>query len=145
MRKSIPAIPKLQAGAALIVALILLLVITMLGISAVSTSRLEILMAGNSQFSQQAFQAAESAIEAEIALGDLSTSLNRSSAYNYPNNASANTQTNYVIAGEVPAGGYSLGASFKAYHFETDATGTAPRNATSRHRQGFYIVGPGGS
>ena len=143
MQNFIPEHTKKQSGAALIVALVLLLVITMLGISAVSTSSLEILMAGNSQYSQQAFQAAESAIESEIALGNLSTSLNRISAYSYPNDASASTQTQYVIAGEVPAGGYSLGAGFQAYHFETDATAAAPRRATSRHRQGFYIVGPG--
>lgn len=143
MQNFIPENPKKQTGAALIVALILLLVITMLGVSAVSTSSLEILMAGNSQYSQQAFQAAESAIESEIALGNLSTSLNRVGAYSYPNNASASTQTGYVIAGEVPAGGYSLGAGFQAYHFETAVTAAAPRSATSRHRQGFYIVGPG--
>lgn len=132
-----------QSGAALIVALILLLVITMLAISTVGTSRLEILMAGNTQYGLQAFQAAESAIEAEINRGGLSTNLDRQTTYNYPSDADATTDTDYIISSEVPTGGYSLGAGFKAYHFEIDADGTAPRNAKSDQRQGFYIVGPG--
>ncbi|HLU62460.1 MAG TPA: PilX N-terminal domain-containing pilus assembly protein, partial [Gammaproteobacteria bacterium] len=58
--------PRQQRGAALFVALILLIVITILAVSTMGTSRLELRMAGNTQFSVHAFQAAQSAIENRI-------------------------------------------------------------------------------
>ncbi len=52
-----------QRGAVLAVALILLLVITIVGLSTVQTTGLEEKMAANSQFKNMAFQASETAIE----------------------------------------------------------------------------------
>ena len=40
--------------------------------------------------------------------------------------------------------GYSLGSGFQAYHFVIDSTGYSAGGAQSDHRQGFYVVGPGG-
>jgi len=53
---------KPQQGAALITSLIILLVLTVLGVSAMSTSSLEELMAGNLRDQVVSFQAAESAL-----------------------------------------------------------------------------------
>ena len=44
-----------QRGATLIVGLILLMVLTVLGVSGMNTSRMEVRMAGNTQFRQDAF------------------------------------------------------------------------------------------
>ena len=52
-----------QRGAALITSLIILLVLTVLGVSAMSTSSLEELMAGNLRDQDLSFQAAEAALK----------------------------------------------------------------------------------
>lgn len=64
-----------QNGAALVVGLMLLLLATFLATAAMNNSTLQIRMASNSQSSNQAFQAAESAIDSkvtEISAGDTS-------------------------------------------------------------------------
>src|SRR5690606_37277184 len=63
-----------QRGAALVVGLILLMVLTVLAISGMNTSTLELQMAGNTQFSENAFQAAETGIEVALAAGVTDTS-----------------------------------------------------------------------
>jgi len=55
-------IPKKQQGVVLIVALIMLLVITILGVSAVKRSSIGTQVAGNSMYSMLVYQGAESAI-----------------------------------------------------------------------------------
>lgn len=58
-----------QRGVVLIVALVLLLVVTLLGVAVMSGSALDMKMANNSQERQQAFNAAEAALsQAEAAL-----------------------------------------------------------------------------
>lgn len=54
--------PQRQQGMALVMALVFLLLLTMLGVTALSTSSLEEKMAGNSKDRGVAFQAAESAL-----------------------------------------------------------------------------------
>jgi type IV pilus assembly protein PilX len=55
-----------ESGAALVVGLILLLVLTILAISGMTTASLELQMAGNEQYQERAFQSAESGIEQAI-------------------------------------------------------------------------------
>ncbi len=55
---------RLQTGATLIICLMLLLVMTLLGISAVTTTTMEEKMAGNVRNAHMAFQAAEAALRA---------------------------------------------------------------------------------
>ena len=52
-----------QRGAALVVGMILLMVLTLLAISGMNTATLELQMAGNAQYSENAFQASETGIE----------------------------------------------------------------------------------
>ena len=61
--------PERQRGAALVIGLILLLVLTVLAISGVNSASLEFFMAGNEQFRQNAFQAAETGIERALVNG----------------------------------------------------------------------------
>jgi type IV pilus assembly protein PilX len=55
--------PGRQTGAALVVGLLLLLVLTVLAVSGMTTATLELQMAGNEQYQERAFQAADAAIE----------------------------------------------------------------------------------
>ena len=139
-----------QGGAALIVGLILLLVLTILAVSGVMTSNLELRMVRNTQSQERAFQTAEVAIEDALANSALSTSVpvNQALMAN-PNSVDDHYQYSLQFVGETPLGtgmtGYSIGTSFTSYHFQVDATATGPDNALAQHRQSFYIVGPGGS
>ena len=76
MRPSRPvriAAPRRQRGAVLIIALMFLVLLTIIGVSGISSTTVEERMAGNSRDREAAFQAAESALrDAEI---DLETSI----------------------------------------------------------------------
>ena len=61
---------KAQSGAALIISLILLMVLTVLAISTMRTASLELLMAGNAQYRENAFRLAQSGIDAVMRRGD---------------------------------------------------------------------------
>jgi type IV pilus assembly protein PilX len=64
-----------QRGAALIIGLLLLLVLTLLAVSGMRSASEELIMAGNEQYRQNAFQGAEAGIERAIQDGgfDMST------------------------------------------------------------------------
>ena len=64
-----------QSGAALVIGLLLLLVLTILAISGMTTASLEMLMAGNEQYQERAFQAADSAVERAITAGIYNTNV----------------------------------------------------------------------
>jgi type IV pilus assembly protein PilX len=151
--------PRRQRGAALVIGLILLLVLTILAVSGVVTSTLELRMVGNQQQQERAFQAADTGIERALA-GDvpLTTSitptpvpLTEVERYTGSGTADASGDTfegslRYMgdaAATSVP--GYSLGAGLLSYHFQVEITGTSSGGAVSQHVQGFYIVGPGGA
>lgn len=143
MRRRPPVPRSAQQGAALIIGLILLLVMTLLAVAGMSGATLQLVMTGNVQYAQQAFQAAEAGIENEIAAGGFTSTLDRAATYEVGTGLEAETTTKYQTSTPVPAGGYSIGAGFQAHHFEIRSTGTAPRGAESVHVQGFYVVGPG--
>jgi type IV pilus assembly protein PilX len=63
-----------QRGAALVVGLLLLVVLTLLAISGMTTATLELQMAGNEQYQERAFQAADAGIEEAVQSGIYSTS-----------------------------------------------------------------------
>jgi len=135
-----------QRGAALVVGMILLLVLTLLAISGMNTSTLELQMAGNAQSSQNAFQAAETGIERAMSSGDYDTNSETpvDSPEGHFETVMRYNKKNGVT--DIPEGGYSMGVGtgFKAYHFEITSTGTAERGATSTHVQSFYIKGQAG-
>jgi type IV pilus assembly protein PilX len=146
----IGGMPSREGGAALVVGLILLMVLTILAVSGVMTSTLELRMVGNTQLQERAFQAAEVAVEDALANPVLSTSVPFTQP-TIPNPNSPYDQYSYQLqfVGEAPVGtgmtGYSIGAGFTTYHFQVDATGTAPGNALAQHVQSFFIVGPSGN
>ncbi len=144
-----------QRGAALVISLILLLVLTILGVVGMSTATLELAMAGNMQYQNGAFEAADSIVESEILRTDIAPltmpgplpiiPANVGFEYRDADNrlvATASANTNYM--GLSGAAGWQLGGavSFSAFHFEINGTATAPQGATANHRQGFFVVGP---
>jgi len=137
-----------QKGAALVVGLILLVVLTILAVSGVFTSTMELRMVRNTQSQERAFQASEVAIEDALANPVLSTS----AAFNQatiavPNSPGDTYSYGLQFVGQTPLGtgmtGYSIGSAFQAYHFQVDATGNGPDSGVAQHTQSFYVVGPG--
>jgi type IV pilus assembly protein PilX len=141
-----------QNGAALVIGLILLLVLTILAVSGVMSSTLELRMVGNQQQQERAFQAAELGIEEAMSVPNFSTTATLSQARTEVDPAAEDAvdeyewQLRYVAESTMPAvpTGYSLGAGFQAYHFVANSTGYSAAGAESAHTQGFYVVGPGG-
>lgn len=154
-RYSHPGVRFRQSGTALVVGLILLMVLTLLAISGMNTATLELQMAGNFQYSQSAFQAAEVGIERAMQATGLSTSGTAvtttrtqvpGASAEYYESVTRFTWPNGITP--VPTGGYSMGSGgtgFSAYHFDVASTGTSARNARSVNTQSFYVVGPSGS
>ena len=135
--------PTRQRGAALVIGLVLLLVMTLLGITGLSSSTFDLAMAGNSQNAQSSFQAAESTIEVELRLGAAGTDAPRvNENYDFGGGARGRAETGFQ-ASRLPPPGYSL-TEFQADHYLITSTGTAARSASSTHLQGFYVVVPGG-
>lgn len=142
-----------QEGAALVIGLLLLLVLTLLAISGITTATLELQMAGNQQYQQRAFQAAETAIEQAIETATFNTSVpsTATDAPVAPDDPDNNDTYDYVMSYDtengstsVPGGGYSLGTGFQAYHFNIEAVGRSERGARAEHGQSVYIIGPQG-
>ena len=141
------AVRSRQSGAALVVGLILMLVMTVLGVSGMNTATLELMMASNAQSQQQAFQAAETGIDIAISQGNFSTLASSVVAPTAIGDGVTEAETTFQLTTPVPDISFSIGVgtgSVQAFHFDAVAVGAGPRDAVSTHTQSFYIVGPGG-
>jgi len=67
---------KRQQGAALIIGLLLLVVITILAVSGMNTATTELALARNDQTYENAFQSAETGLETALAQGNWNTAIN---------------------------------------------------------------------
>jgi type IV pilus assembly protein PilX len=140
--------PRAQQGAALVVGLLLLLVLTLLAISGMNTASLELVMAGNAQYYQNAFQAAETGIERALVDGDF----NPGSSQRIPAEDATEipgTSDTFVASIAPQMGGKALPAmwgstwySFSTFHFEIQSVGTSSRNAVATNRQGIAVIAP---
>jgi type IV pilus assembly protein PilX len=140
-----------QGGAALVVGLILLMVLTLLAISGMNSATLELQMAGNAQYTENAFQASETGVEEALRVArvtgvntanvdpEVSKTVPGSSTDGYKILTRHNPDNGVT---NVPAGGFSvgIGKGFSAYHFDVTSTGTSSRASTQTHVQGFYVV-----
>ncbi|MEJ2602656.1 MAG: PilX N-terminal domain-containing pilus assembly protein [Gammaproteobacteria bacterium] len=137
-----------ERGAALVVALVLLMILTLLGISGMNTATTELTMAGNNQYLESAFQAAESGVEEALAQGQFRTSgVNAIAAHDINGSDLVSSTTEYQCSTPVPDVAFSIGSGkgIAAFHFRTVATAEATRGARAEHQQNFYIVGPAGA
>jgi len=146
--------PAKQGGAALVVGLILMVVITILAISGMNTATTELAMARNDQSYENAFQAAETGLEVALSQGRFNTLVN----VNLAQTVNAYDSVTAVISFEdttlVPDRAFSMGvgSGLAAYHFNVVSTaeskfdpGGTDRDASAVHTQAFYVVGPGAS
>jgi type IV pilus assembly protein PilX len=141
-----------QQGAALIIGLVLLVVITVLAISGMNTATTELAMARNDQNYEFAFQAAETGLENIIAAGSFNTASGVSTTTTINTHDAVIAQVDYEDWSIVPDKAFSIGSGSKvsAYHFIGTATakslrdpnGTTDRDAGAVHTQAFYIIGP---
>ena len=130
-----------QSGATLIVGLVLLLVLTVLGVSGMNTATMQITMAANTQFQEDAFQQSEDAIDIALGTRDYSTDIPHILDWTADPDYNRHAVTTYRWNTPVPAGrAFSLG-EFDAFHFDVQSLGRGPRNATAQTTQSFYIVG----
>jgi type IV pilus assembly protein PilX len=145
--------PIKQQGAALIVGLVLLVVITVLAISGMNTATTELAMARNDQNYEYAFQAAETGLETVMASGTFDTAGVAAVTKIINTNDSVLTQVDYEDSSIVPDKAFSLGSGsgVSAYHFVATATskserdpgsGGTDRDSAAVHTQAFYVVGP---
>jgi type IV pilus assembly protein PilX len=129
-----------QRGATLIVGLVLLMVLTIVGVSGMNTATMEVQMAANTQFQQDAFQITEDALDIVLGTRDYTTEANRVVDWLGDPNFDRRAVSVYRLNTPVPDAAYSAG-EVEAFHFDITAVGRGPRNATSTHTQSFYVVG----
>jgi len=141
-----------QQGAALVVGLILLVVITVLAISGMNTATTELAMARNDQNYENAFQAAETGLETALASGQFSTLATTTVSPYITDHEIVTALVAYEDSSLVPDKAFSLGvgSGIAAYHFQATSTAEsrrdpgAPseRDSGAVHTQAFYVVGP---
>ena len=136
-----------QRGAALVIGLLLLLVLTILGISGMNSASVEFIMAGNDQYRSNAFQAAEAGIEQSIIVGTFNPgAVSPPVAGTVPNTTPPDNFTSSILsplgAAPQPAIWGNSWNSFSTYHFEIQSTGTSSRNSRTTHQQGIAVIAP---
>ncbi len=143
-----------QQGAALVIGLVLLVVVTVLAVTGMNTATTELAMARNHQNYENAFQAAETGLEAAISRGVYSTVGTVNTTANINANDSVSLMIQYEDSTLVPDRAFSLGvgSGISAYHFLATATadskrqgtagGVTDRDSSAIHTQAFYTVGP---
>lgn len=144
--------PGKQTGAALVIGLILLVVVTVLAISGMTTATTELAMARNDQIYENTFQAAETGLAAVLGQGAFNTLAMTTVTTTITSNESVTAQIQFEDSTPVPDKAFSLGAGsgIAAYHFLATATAQSmrdpgnpsDRDSTAVHTQAFYVVGP---
>jgi hypothetical protein len=141
-------------GSALVVALLVLVLLTLMGISATTTSTIEVQMAGNEKFHDMAFYAAESGWQASLNWLDRQypavtdkvgwdesvtpPTFSPGAKYDQPDPIvlAVDNDTEYSVkiefVGTSPVPGY--GTNFRRFNYQVDSTGIGPGNARSEVR-----------
>jgi Tfp pilus assembly protein PilX len=142
-----------EQGAALVTSLILLLVLTVLGVSTMSTVTMEMRMSANYQFLENAFQLAETGLDTDLAL--LNVGNIAAPAATVAGNCSAPTAAVAVAdlggtfsntlcyVGEGMAFNNSFGL-VNNYYFQDNSQAIAQGQASSLQSLGMSVTGPAG-
>lgn len=145
---------KKQQGAALVVGLMLLVVITVLAISGMNTATTELALVRNDQAYEDAFQAAETGLETALSQGQFATAGITSMTQTPASNQNIATTIRFEDSTMVPDRAFSLGvgSGIAAYHFlatseakflrDPGNPNPTDRDSSATHTQAFYIVGP---
>lgn len=144
---------KQQSGAVLMTALVLLVIMTMLGLSSMSTSILEEKMAANSQDINRAFQSAESGLELAFSDEDAFNTSNTTdsdgtaddlytpSATTIGYNGGSVTYNAVMLQAARPPRNSGWDASNAFYHFDLNATSITTAGSTTTVHGGAYQIG----
>jgi Tfp pilus assembly protein PilX len=140
-----------QRGAALVIGLILLTIITLLAVVGMNISNSELASATSEQLRLRAFQAAETGVEygvIEMFKTPAKCKAVRTTAATPIGGSPINSATglptdryqarvSFIDEGTVTEG-YSNG--YTSFHYNIETIGSSSRNAVARHQQGSYIV-----
>jgi hypothetical protein len=144
-----PSLPR-QRGAALVIALLMLMILTILALSGINTATTELAMAGNEQYRRNAAQAATAGIEEAITqLGVVPTSPGAAPTVVaptlLPDSRDERFRTSTRFVGDETGLPQSSADKFVGLHFQIDSTGTSLRNASDAQEQGVMVVAASGS
>jgi Tfp pilus assembly protein PilX len=134
-----------QRGAVLIISLVLLMVLTILAISTMRTASLGLLMAGNTQYRQNAWQLAQTGIDAVLRAGIPTTAAScdvaTADAPVAIDALGGSYTTTVCYRGESMAPGNSA-TRVPTFNYEARTDGTTEqRGARARLVQGFAVTG----
>ncbi len=138
-----------QRGAALVIALILLVILTLLAVTGMRMSVAELTMAGNEQFRHKASAASSAGIEVAIARvsargGPASAGVERIG----PVGVGEPRRDSYTVSVRYTGRETSLPGSsaekFSGDQFEIESVGASSRNARDVQLQGVMVISPAG-
>lgn len=138
-----PLVAGPQRGAALVMALVILLILTLLGITAMGTSSLEEKMAGNIQEATRAFEAGESGLNRalnEEGTLDLNNTTTKNYSFDSDKSGKAEVKTTFIEYSKAKRGsGY--GSTYgNVANFDQVSTGTTVTGAKSVIHQGIAQI-----
>lgn len=132
--------PAAQRGTALVMSMVILVILTILGLSAMRVSILETRMAGNIQDSTIAFQTAESGLAKALNTGgsfDIHNTVKQEFTFNF---GKAVVETSFVdFAPPKRGSGYS-NIHYDVANFDQAATGTTATGAQNINHQGVFQI-----
>jgi Tfp pilus assembly protein PilX len=123
-----------QTGAALVVGLMLLTLITLLGLAAAATAQLELMLARNERFRENAASAASAGIEYAISHLTASAPESAPSSLTSPHGEHSHFEVRVRFMGYELGLPQAPGANLAAAHFEILSNGHSGRGATDRQR-----------
>lgn len=148
-------LPKNEDGFVLVIALIIMVLLTLLGISASTTTEIEMQIAGNERSHGIAFYAAEAAGAYVAGSPDLygPDNITPEEFISFPNDEdpsaryalgstkSFNGDVEYLGSSAPPRGsGYAVG-KFKSHNYRMTCNGYGSPNSESQIQAGFYRIG----
>jgi len=161
--KSFDRLLRNEDGSAIILALMILVLLTVIGIAGSNSTRTEMKIASNDKFHKITFYAAEAArayVQAKIDLYG-PDNITVGSSHWFPNNSDPYVQYTSALEGEYtlntfqsftgdvayigfsdpPLGsGYQAG-KFRSHRYTMTCTGNGPRNSSRQIQAGFYRIG----
>lgn len=142
-----------QRGAALVVGLMMLLALTLIGVTTMGMNTMELRMANNAQNKANAFQAAEAGIEVGVGLTNSNDITTDPQVIAPPVLSNASVLVDSRFVGLIPGrgSGFTAGVACpgssperaRCAHFEVRSVGQhLASNASSLQLQGFYVLAP---
>ena len=144
-----------EKGSVLLIAVVFLLLLTVIGIFATTTSTIEIQISGNDKIQKMVFYAADSGISyvavhdelygtSNVTEGEKLTFPdpdNPDAVYPLSNQLNVNGEVSYIEKTQMPEeSGYSAGTVF-AICYEVESNATGPNNGARSVNAGFYRIG----